>query len=56
MAPLVVQHWRTEQTLLEPLVSSGVFDPEWLERVTAGDVEPSPATVALMVNLLGAVS
>jgi asparagine synthase (glutamine-hydrolysing) len=55
-APLVVKHWRTEPALLEPLGVTGVFDPEWLERVTAGDSEPSPATVSLMVNLLGALS
>lgn len=54
MAAKVLEHWRAVPSELERLLPSGVFRPEWLDRVAAGQAAPTPSTVALMVNILEA--
>lgn len=52
IAPKVVAHWRAQPEILSSLRQGGVMDPDWVERVAAGAIEPDSATVAFMVNLL----
>jgi asparagine synthase (glutamine-hydrolysing) len=52
IAPKVVAHWRAQPEILSVLHEGGVMDPDWVDRVAAGTIEPDSATVAFMVNLL----
>lgn len=51
LAAQVVRQWRRDPTLLERARAPRLLDPGWLDRVVAGEVDPSPATVALVLNV-----
>lgn len=52
----VVEHWRANPTLLEPLHGQGIFDTYWLEAMIEGKVSPMSSTVAFLLNVLVARS
>ena len=52
LASKVVQHWRAEPQILDSIRSVGVVRPDWIDQVLGGLVEPEPATVAFLVNLV----
>ena len=52
LAEGIVQHWRANPQLLDPLRSGGVFRPTWVDDVCAGSVTPSASTVSLALNIL----
>lgn len=51
VAAKVLEHWRTAPEDLQALLHEDVFNPTWLDQVAAGVIEPTPSTVAFMVNL-----
>ena len=51
LAGKVVSEWRREPTLLDTAHEHGVLDDAWLERLVAGEVDPSPGTVAFVLNV-----
>ena len=56
LAAKVVEHWRAEPSVLEPLHGLGVFADPWLDSVTARDAPLPPSSgVALAVNLVAAL-
>jgi asparagine synthase (glutamine-hydrolysing) len=56
LAARVAQHWRETPSDLQPVRRAGVFREAWLDQVASGDVQPTPAEVALLVNLCCAAS
>lgn len=56
MSTKIVEHWRENPETLDAVRGHGVLADEWLDRVLARDAEASPATVAFVVNLDGALS
>jgi asparagine synthase (glutamine-hydrolysing) len=48
----VVQHWQQDPDSLDCLTGLGIFRPEWLKKVTKGSIDPEPASVAMLINLL----
>ena len=56
LAAKVVEHWRAEPSVLEPLHGLGVFADPWLDSVTAREAPlPPSSAVALAVNLVAAL-
>ena len=56
LAAKVVEHWRAEPSVLEPLHGLGIFADPWLDSVTARDAPlPPSSVVALAVNLVAAL-
>jgi asparagine synthase (glutamine-hydrolysing) len=51
LAQKVVEHWRSNPALLDPVRPVGIFREAWIDEVLGGDVDPSPSTVTLMTNL-----
>ena len=54
LAAKVVEHWRSDPSVLAPLGRVEVFRQGWLESLLAGEHQPPTSAVALMVNLLAA--
>jgi asparagine synthase (glutamine-hydrolysing) len=52
LAAKVIQHWRQKPDSFDCLEGLGIFRSDWLKKVLTGSVEPEPATVAMLVNLL----
>ncbi len=55
LAAKVLDHWRDDPAILEPLGKLGVFAPSWLEALVKGEATPPSSGVALVVNLMGAL-
>jgi asparagine synthase (glutamine-hydrolysing) len=56
MASKVVEHWRAQPATLAPLGTLGYIRHDWVDSVLAGRVEPRPSSVALLTNLVVAIS
>lgn len=55
LAALVVKHWRTHPELLESVHALGVISESWLDAaIVNANLDPTPATVAFLVNLQSA--
>jgi asparagine synthase (glutamine-hydrolysing) len=54
LAGKLVARWRESSAVLEPVTALGVFRTEWIDGVVNGRVEPSPAALAMLVNLVAA--
>jgi asparagine synthase (glutamine-hydrolysing) len=52
LAAKAVQHWRQNPASLNSLEDLGVFRSDWLSKVVTGAIDPEPATVAMLINLL----
>jgi asparagine synthase (glutamine-hydrolysing) len=50
----VVAHLRADPAQLEYALSTGVLSSAWVERLTAGEVDASPAAVAFLLRLVAA--
>jgi asparagine synthase (glutamine-hydrolysing) len=51
LAAKVVEHWRANPALLDPLRAVGIFREPWIDQALAGEVDPDPSAVALMTNM-----
>jgi asparagine synthase (glutamine-hydrolysing) len=51
LARKVVEHWRSDPALLDPLRPVGIFREAWIDQVLAGEVDPAASAVTLMTNL-----
>lgn len=56
LAEKVVDRWRTDPTLLEPLPRTGIVRDEWLEGVIEGRIQPRPSSVGFLTNVIVASS
>lgn len=56
LAARVVQHWRAEPSVLDPIAELDFIDGRWLRDVLDGHTEPRPSSVAFVTNLLAATS
>ena len=52
LAAKVVQHWREQPSVLDSAAASGALDIRWIYGVIDASVDPDPATVAFVVNLI----
>ena len=53
LAAKVVEQWRSDPALLEAAVRHGVLDEAWVDRMAMGLVDPTPSTVAFVLNVAG---
>ena len=51
LAGKVVEHWRSNPALVDPVRRTGVFRDDWIDSVLDGSVDPGPSAIALMTNL-----
>lgn len=51
----LVEHWRAEPHLLEPVAATGFLSREWLDRMLAGSAVPAPATAGFIALLEAAL-
>ena len=51
LAAKVVEHWRGNPALLDPVRAIGIFREPWIDQALAGEVDPDPSAVALMTNM-----
>jgi asparagine synthase (glutamine-hydrolysing) len=51
LAGKVVEHWRANPGLLDSTRALGIFREPWIAEALAGDVQPDPSAVALVINL-----
>lgn len=51
LADLVAQHWRTDPSLLTPVLGTGLISEEWLARLIEGSVRADANTVDFLLNL-----
>lgn len=51
LAGKVIEHWRADPAALDAARSTGIFREAWIERLLAGEVDPAPSAVALLINL-----
>ncbi len=51
LAAKVVEQWRSDPTLLEAAARHGVLDESWVDRMASGLVDPTPSTVAFVLNV-----
>ena len=56
LAAKVVEHWRANPSLLEPVRDLGIFEPSWIEGVAERRVAPMSSSVAFLLNVLVAQS
>jgi len=56
LAAKVVEHWRDEPGLLEPLATLEFLEQDWIDGVLTGRVEPRPSSVAFLTNLVVATT
>lgn len=52
LADKVVEHWRANSALLEPLAATGLIDEAWIDGVLAGRIDPRPSSVGFLTNML----
>lgn len=52
VAAKVVQHWRAEPGVLNPLRESNIVDSRWVDKALGAELEPRPSSVAFVTNLL----
>jgi len=55
LAAKVVEHWRAEPAVLEPVLDLDLVHPDWIGRVLEGDSVPPTSAVALLVTLSAAL-
>jgi asparagine synthase (glutamine-hydrolysing) len=51
LARKVVEHWRSNPALLDPVRPIGIFREAWIDQVLAGDVDPDLTAITLLTNL-----
>lgn len=51
LAAKVVEQWRSDPSLLEAAARQGVLDESWVDRMASGLVDPTPSTVAFVLNV-----
>lgn len=51
----IAEHLRATPSALDPARASGIFDESWLDAVAHGRVQPSPSSLALLVNVSAAL-
>lgn len=56
MAGKVVELWRAQPAVLEPLGALSFVRKEWVDDVLAGRVEPRPSSVSFVTNLIAVAS
>ena len=56
LARFMQEHWRSRPDTLEPVRATGYLSEAWLTAFLSGSVDASPAAIAFMSNLLGAVT
>lgn len=54
LAAKLTEHFRANPGVLEPARETGFLDESWMDGIVGGRVEPSPASLALLMNLLAA--
>jgi asparagine synthase (glutamine-hydrolysing) len=56
LAGKVVQFWREQPRILEPLAAVGFVRDEWLDDLLSERIEPRPSSVAFVTNIAVALS
>jgi asparagine synthase (glutamine-hydrolysing) len=51
-ADKVVEHWRADTALLEPLAATGFVREDWVDGVRSGRIRPRPSSVGFLTNVL----
>lgn len=54
LAGKVVEYLRQDPGALDGVRELEVLDPEWLDRLRTSEAQPSPASLALLINLIAA--
>jgi asparagine synthase (glutamine-hydrolysing) len=54
LAALVLDHWRSEPSTLDPIRPLAIVDERWLDEVVLGDGDPPVTAVSLLTSLLAA--
>nr|WP_255622821.1 asparagine synthase-related protein [Tessaracoccus sp. OS52] len=52
VAAKLAAHLRADPHTLDPVRETGVFDERWLDDVVRGEVQPTPGSLALLMNVL----
>lgn len=52
LAGKVISHWRSIPEQIAPAYGMGVFNPQWLDGLLAGEQTADPSTVGLLLNLM----
>lgn len=51
LARKVLEHWRSNPALLDPVRPMGIFREAWIDQVLACKMDPDPSAVTLLTNL-----
>jgi asparagine synthase (glutamine-hydrolysing) len=51
LARKLLEHWRANPAVLDPVWETALFREDWIRSVLAGEVDPGPSAVALITNL-----
>jgi hypothetical protein len=56
LAQKVVQRWRQEPHILDPLSATDFVSEKWLRDMLAGAIEPRPSSVGFLTNVIVATA